>query len=65
MPQDARLEALIEAMTTFAANTKNDLLSVRVSRVAQRLQHRGEPFEKPLTRGEVAIIRPFMARIAA
>ena len=63
--EDSTIEAVIEAMTKFASTTKNDELSVRVARVAQRLQHRGEPFERPLTRGEISIIRPFIKQIAA
>jgi hypothetical protein len=65
MQQDSQIEALIEAMTKFASTTKNDQLSVRVARVANRLQNRNQPFEKPLTRGELSVIRPFMARLEA
>lgn len=61
--QEAQLSAVVEAMTSFASTTQNDRLSVEVARVARRLQHRGTAFERPLTRREVAVIRPFLARV--
>ncbi len=55
---------LIEAMGTFAANTKNDALSVRVARTANKLAYTGAMFEShyagKLTAGDRAIIRPFI-----
>lgn len=61
---NAQLGAVVDAMTSFASTTKNDRLSVEVARVAHRLQHLGGAFEKPLTRREMSVIRPFLARVA-
>lgn len=60
--ENPQLTALVEAMTKFASKTKDDRLSVEVARVAQRLQHVNKPFEKPLTRRELAVMRPFLAQ---
>jgi hypothetical protein len=57
------LDSLIEDMSRFSAHTRNDQLSVRVARVVARLQHIGEPLEQPLTAAEMAVIRPFLARL--
>ena len=62
--ENPQLTALIAAMGRFASTTKNDQLSVEVSRVAQRLQHVNKPFERPLSARERAIIRPFLAQQA-
>jgi hypothetical protein len=51
---------LVERMGEFAATTKDDRLSVAVSRVANRLAHAGAAFERRLTPGELAVIRPFL-----
>lgn len=53
---------IIEAMTQFAVSTPHDRASVLVSRVAARLQAQGEPFEPPLDRCEVAVVRNFIPR---
>lgn len=59
MRGDNTIERLVDAMSEFAANTRSDTLSVRVARVAHRLQNLGKPFEKPLNAKERQIIRPF------
>lgn len=59
-----QLGKVLDAMTQFASTTENHQLSVEVARVAWRLQHAGKPFEKPLTRREISVIRPFIAHIA-
>lgn len=60
---NAQLSAVVDAMTNFASTTRDDRLSVEVARVAHRLQHMGGAFEKPLTRREMSVIRPFMAKL--
>lgn len=64
IPDNAAFGRMIDAMTQFASTTKDDRLSVEVARVAQRLQHAGKAFEKPLTRREISVMRPFLAHIA-
>jgi hypothetical protein len=64
MTPDNQLDAVIAAMTKFASNTKNDRLSVEVARVASRVQHIGQPFEPPLTRREMSVVRPFVEQVA-
>jgi len=44
---DARI---IAAMGEFAATTKNDVLSVRVARIVQKLHNKGKQFEEHYTR---------------
>lgn len=56
---------VVDAMTRFASTTRDDRLSVAVARVAQRLQHAGKAFERPLTRQEISVIRPFLNHVAA
>ena len=51
---------LVAKMGEFAAKTKDDRLSVEVSRVANRLSHAGAAFERRLTTRELAVIRPFL-----
>jgi hypothetical protein len=51
---------LIERMERFAATARNDTISVRVARVAERLGHAGAPFEKPLSNLELQVIQSFM-----
>jgi len=51
---------VIARMGEFAQSTKNDKLSNAVARVAERLAHVGAICEAPLTKSEMAIIRPFM-----
>lgn len=51
--------SLIERMNSFAADTKNDKLSVLVSRVAARLTYTDLLKEKPLTQSEWRIIGLF------
>ena len=63
--ENTQLNALVDAMTGFASNTRNDLLSVEVARVAHRLQHLEDLKTRPLTRREHAVIRPFLAKLAA
>lgn len=65
MHEDSRINAVIAAMGKFASNTKDDRLSVMVSRAAARLQKQGQPFVEPLTNEERAVIKPFLDRIAA
>lgn len=50
---------LIERMNMFAADTKNDKLSVLVSRVAARLTYVDLLRDKPLTESELRIISMF------
>ena len=40
---------IIAAMGEFAATTKNDLLSVRVARIVQKLHNKGKQFEEHYT----------------
>lgn len=58
------LAKLIQAMGTFAANTKNDNLSVAVARTANKLAHTGAMFESHyagnLTSDDWKVIRPFV-----
>ncbi len=54
------IDAVIDAMSRFAANTKDDQLSVRVCRVAERLQDREGLRKRPLDRWETAVARPFI-----
>jgi hypothetical protein len=56
---------IVDTMSSFAANTKDDRMSVIVARVAQRLSHQGEPWEQPLTAKEQRIVDMFSSRIAA
>lgn len=58
-----RIIQLVEVMTRFASNTKDDRMSVIVARTAQRLAHQGEPCERPLTDGELRIIKMFADRV--
>jgi len=51
---------LVQAMTDFSANTKNDAASVAVARVTNRLAHQGSSFEPPLTRSEMRIVNLFI-----
>jgi hypothetical protein len=51
---------LVERMCDFAAKTKDDRISVLVSRVADRLAHQGSLFEKPLDQREIAVIDLFL-----
>lgn len=50
---------LIECMNKFAADTKNDKLSVIVARVAGRLLHEEHLRLHPLTQHELKIISYF------
>ena len=65
MNKNTQLDVLIEAMGRFASTTRNDRLSVEVSRVVQRLQNVGKPFARPLSQRDLAVIRPFLAVQAA
>ena len=68
MERKPDIAQVIARMTRFAANTKDDMLSVKVSRAAQRLMNQPGvnvsgytlPDAKPLTAHELAIIRPFL-----
>lgn len=51
---------IIADMTAFASSAENDMASNLVARVANRLQNQGQPFEKRLTRCELAVIRSFL-----
>lgn len=54
------LAKLVAQMNTFAANTRNDKLSVTVARVAARLNRKDELKDKPLSPAEVKIVRAFL-----
>jgi hypothetical protein len=59
---------VIKAMGDFAATTKNDALSVCVSRVVQKLHNEGRPFEghyTHITDSDRRIIAIFERRAAA
>jgi hypothetical protein len=60
-----RITQLVEVMTLFASNAKDDRMSVIVARTAQRLAHQGEVCERPLTDSELRIIKMFADRIPA
>jgi len=68
MDNTAEINKILARMSKFAATTKDDRLSVVVSRAAQRLANqpgvRGVTHtladERPLTRSELAVIQPFM-----
>lgn len=53
---------LIEDMGQFAANTKDDKLSVVVARTANKLSHSGASFERDLTELDKKVMRPFIRR---
>lgn len=52
--------SLIEKMSEFAMTTKNDTLSIAVSKVIARLENQNALFETPLTKREMTIIAPFL-----
>ena len=54
---------LVEIMETFAARANSDTISVRVSRVAERLGNFGAPFEKPLSSLELNVIETFLNEV--
>ena len=54
---------IVEKMSEFSRNTKNDTLSVTVSRIAHRLEHAGDKFEKSLTPWEIRIINTFVRSV--
>lgn len=56
-------QQIIDAMSQFAADTKDDRLSCAVARVANRLAHQGHGFEKPLTESELRIIDMFATKL--
>lgn len=68
MDRNTDIAKVIARMTKFAATTKDDHLSVRVSRVAHRLatmpgvnpNAHTQPAFVPLTSTEESIIRPFL-----
>ena len=51
---------LVKRMFDFAAKTKDDRVSVLVSRVGDRLAHQGSLFEKPLNKRELAVVELFL-----
>lgn len=51
---------LVKRMFDFAARTKDDRISVLVSRVGDRLAHQGSLFEKPLNKREQAVVNLFI-----
>lgn len=53
---------LIEDMGIFAANTKDDKLSVVVARTANKLANSGTLFERDLTDYDKRVMRPFVKR---
>ncbi len=63
MNTDITLDRLVEAMTRFASQTRDDRLSVGVARVATRLQNSGNAFERPLTPHEQRVINMFADRL--
>jgi hypothetical protein len=65
MSHNPALAELIQHMAQFASTTRDDRLSVEVARVVQRLRNRDKPFERAFSRREQAVIRPFIAHIAA
>lgn len=59
----SKIAAVVDEMTRFATETKDDSLSVRVLRAAQRLQTSKTHRQPPLTKEEIATIRPFLRRV--
>lgn len=57
---DKNARSVVDAMTKFASDTKNDQLSVAVMRVAERFANQGSSFEKPLTAHERRIVKLFI-----
>lgn len=55
-----KVAKLVERMFDYAAKTKDDRISVMVSRTADRLAHQGSLFERPLTRHERSVIELFV-----
>lgn len=54
------LAKLVSQMNTFAANTKDDSLSVAVARVAARLNKQADLKDNPLSTEELKIVRAFL-----
>ena len=52
--------SLIAKIETIAKITVDDELSNRLSRLASRLETIGAPFEKPLTKSEVALLSEYV-----
>jgi hypothetical protein len=59
------LDAVITAMGDFASKTRDDRLSVEVSRVVQRLRARAPNERTTLSRRERAVARPFLRMLEA
>jgi hypothetical protein len=56
----SKVAQLVERMFDYAAKTKDDRVSVLVSRTADRLAHQGSLFEKALDQREIAVINLFL-----
>lgn len=56
----ALLNRALSAMYSEAKATKDDVRSVTLMRVAERLAHVGAVCEKPLTRAEEEVAIPFL-----
>lgn len=56
------LAKLIESMGEFAANTKDDKLSIVVARTANKLANAGSSFERELTADDLKVMQPFIKR---
>ena len=54
------IDKVVERMGNFAATTKDDKLSVMVSRLASRLAHMQDMNSRQLSSADLAIIRPFL-----
>lgn len=55
-----KVAKLVERMFDYAAKTKDDRVSVLVSRTADRLAHQGSLFEKPLNQREQSVVALFL-----
>lgn len=55
-----QLHELINKMSETAQTTVDDVLSVKLCRLANRLSHQGMPFEPPLTDAELRMVNSFV-----
>jgi len=58
------LAALIETMSDFSRTTRDDILSVRVSRIVEKLETFGLDFSRRLSADDLKIITMFERRLA-
>ena len=56
-----QLHNVINKMSAMAQVTNDDVLSVQLCRVSNRLAHQGYPFEPELTDEETAFVSKFIA----